>query len=203
MIIWLWLKPVSSDGQYIQMDKEKYPKSLICVPDSSLRDSWPCFLCKVDNIDSLLANTSSQPYSLPSSWPLHFFPFLYTKTVWWSVQAPNKSWSPASHMRSKKDSSFPLLILLSWFLAMQYPNRENSTPYKLHIRVFWGITRPSSVTYIELSVWNKRFDMWRTSFLCQRLEWQLSVYNPHMSILGDIYFCFPILLYIYWHSCVM
>lgn len=75
MIIWLWLKPVSSDGQYIQMDKGKYPKSLICVPDSSLRDSWPCFLCKVDNIDSLLANTSSQPLTPTVILALTLLPF--------------------------------------------------------------------------------------------------------------------------------
>lgn len=170
MKIRLWLKPVSSDGQYIQMDKGKYPKFLICVPDTNPpRDAWPCFLCKVDHNDA-----SNQPCPPPSPRPLHYIcPLLWTKTVWWSVSTPNKWWSPASHVKQQKGQLSPhppyFFIMVSCYAISK--KRENSTPHKLHIRVFWGITRPSSVTYIERTVQNKRFDMWRTYFLCQRLEW--------------------------------
>lgn len=127
MKIRLWLKPVSSDGQYIQMDKGKYPKFLICVPDTNPpRDAWPCFLCKVDHNDA-----SNQPCPPPSPRPLHYIcPLLWTKTVWWSVSTPNKWWSPASHVKQQKGQLSPptLLISSSWFLAMQYPKREKIQP---------------------------------------------------------------------------
>lgn len=85
---------------------KKYPRFLVCVPDTSPpSDAWPSFLCKVDHNDSLRVNTSNQPW--PSSQPLHILSLLWTKTAWWSRKmSRNEGWSPAPHVRSKKDCYF-------------------------------------------------------------------------------------------------
>lgn len=66
------LNPYPVKDSNIQWDKGKYPKSLVCVPDTSPpSDAWPSFLCKVDHNDSLRVNTSNQPFPPPPSQPLH------------------------------------------------------------------------------------------------------------------------------------
>lgn len=205
MKIRLWLKPVSSDGQYIQMDKGKYPKFLICVPDTNPpRDAWPCFLCKVDHNDA-----SNQPCPPPSPRPLHYIcPLLWTKTVWWSVSTPNKWWSPASHVKQQKGqlSPPPSLFLHHGFLLcnIQKERKFNppQTPYQGVLRYYQALLRYLHWTYCaEQEIWYVK-DLFSVPTSGMTVLYS-SVYDPHMSILGDIYFCFPILLYIYWHNCVM
>lgn len=201
----MWLEPASSEGHLIHVDKGKSPKSLVCVPDTSPpRDVWPRFLCKVDHNDSLHVNTSTFT-AIPA--PLHY--------VCPSAQKQcGELWSlPVILKKEKKDDlllpgSFSLLILSSWFLAMQYPpERRFTTPYTPHrcvLRYYrallcykhWTLlcrTRDlicEGLLFCANNVWNDRVVLVRVRL-------------THMSILGDIYFCFPIPLYIYWHSRVM
>lgn len=179
----VWLKPASSDGQYIQLDKGKYPKSLVCVPDtSSSRVARLSFLCKVDHNDSLHVNTSNH------------HPSPYTTSALLSEQRllviKDDLLFP---MWGAKWTAFPFLILLSWFLAMQYPPEK----IKSHTVFISGCLEvfpdPPPLHTLNFTVQNKRFHMWRTSFLCQqRLEWcvVLICVRPTHEHLGRYIFLF-------------
>lgn len=99
---------------------------------SPARDVWPSFLCKVDHNDSLHVNTSNQPLPEPYNYPSP-----YTTSALFSEQKQRDNlcrllmiqddlllpvWG---HGKKKKGQLFPhLLILSSWFLAMQYPQEK-------------------------------------------------------------------------------
>lgn len=172
---------------------------------------WPSKRCltqlSVDHNDSLHVNTFYHPFLSPSHEcpdTTTALPF-WTKTAWWSVYIPqDKGRSPASSVRSKSGGPLPtpyFVIMVSCYaISREILPLTNSISGCL--RVLPGLPPPP-----PLHTLNKRFDKWRTSFLCQqRLEWLCCtcLCTTHTWASWEIYiFVFPILLYIYWHSCVM
>lgn len=120
----VWLNSVSNDGQYIQSDKEKYTQvfGLSSRHESSSRRSTQLSVQSGSQWKPLCKYLQStlNPATINVICPL-----LWIRTVWWSVSTPrDDGGAPASRVRSKKGRSFLLLILSSWFLAMQCPQQK-------------------------------------------------------------------------------
>lgn len=151
-----------------QLDKGKPPESLVCVPDARPpSDAGPSFMCKVEQNESLHINTSNRPF--PNA------------IILFTTSAP-LSWTQCNKLCR-------LLVIKDDLLIPMWGERGNAlipTVFVIMVScyaisgekiqpptnsIFWCLEvllGPPLLHTPNLTVQNKRFDMWRTSFLCQQ-----------------------------------
>lgn len=173
-------------------------KTKSCVPERSKRCLTLLFFAKLTT-STFSVNTSQQPFicTIIATLTLHVLCSLNYNAMTWVVPVLTSDLL-INMWGAQRTVLFPHTC--SWFC---HPGFLLCNNYKRKLRYYWALSIYIGLNFI---LRNKRFDMWRTFFVCQRrLEWLCCTHlcTTHKSILGDIYFSFPVQLYIYQHTCVM